>query len=222
MSKLDHEWVSIQTAIDTCSVCLSEELFNATGYPPIRPGSPNNTGRVLFLSEAPPPTGGFWRLNHSDDLRSSLMSLLDIQSEPPREAVDAFIEKGFFLLQSLKWPLVKTFNHLGPKQQRQLIEHSAQEHLRIEIDALRPKAILAMGKAAWLSCRFLSGQWNNEVSTQFEQSLGEMRLVTVRGNETKWMATYLIINQNLRLPERAKAISVHLKKFIGEVARSQA
>lgn len=217
MSTLDQEWISIQSAMDTCSVCLSEELFKATESPPIRPGSPGNTGRILFLSEAPPSTGGFWRIDNPDNLRSNLTSLLGIQSESPRKAVDAFMEGKFFLLQSLKWPLVKTFNHLSPKQQRRLVEHSAQKHLRLEIDALKPSAILAMGKAAWLSCRFLSGQWNDEAGEQFEQDLGKMHLMTVKGDETKWMTTYLIIGQNLRLRERAEAISSHLKGFLQDV-----
>ena len=124
------------------------------------------------------------------------------------------MQRGYFLLQSLKWPLVKTFNHLGPRQQRRLIEHSARAHVGPEVETLRPKAILAMGKAAWLSCRVLSGQSNNDAGAPFEQDLGEIHLITVNGEQTKWMTTYLIIAQNLRLHERAEAIALHLENFL--------
>jgi len=75
-----------------------------------------------------------------------------------------------------------------------------------------------MGKAAWMSCRFLSGKWNDEAGEQFENDLGNMHLMTLKGKETKWTTTYLIIGQNLRLRERAEAISSHLKEFLGDLA----
>src|SRR5437867_4141424 len=129
MTKFDQEWISIQNGIDNCSVCLSEKLFKATETPPIRPSSPNHTCRILFLSEAPPSTGGFWRLDYPDKLRDSLLCLLGIPTTYSNAAIGSFMASNFFLLQSLKWPLVKTFNHLGPRQQRRLVEHSVKTHL---------------------------------------------------------------------------------------------
>ena len=153
-----QEWASIEAAIDSCSACLSDEVFKISKNPPTRPTCPNGTGCILFLSEAPPSSGGFWMSDNPDNLRDKLLPLLGIQTSPPTEALRSFVGKQFFLLQTIKWPLVKTFNHLGPKQQRRLIEHSVKEHLGTEIKSLKPKRILAMGKAAWLSCRFLSAQ----------------------------------------------------------------
>ena len=147
MTELDEEWDSIQAGIDTCSVCLREELFKETESHPSRPISPKDAGRILFLSEAPPVTGGFWRLGCADHLRESLLPLLGIQTTSSEIAVKAFMDKTFFLLQSLKWPLVRTFNHLGRRQQSRLIEHSVKEHLDPEMSLVKPKRILAMGKA---------------------------------------------------------------------------
>jgi uracil-DNA glycosylase len=214
MTEVDQAWSSTQRNIDCCSICLREKLFKLGESAPSRPISPRRSNPILFLSEAPPLTGGFWRLDDGDDLRSKLMSMLKIQSEETNKSIDLFLNRGFFLLQSIKWPLFKTFNHLAPKKQRELIEHSAQEHLSREIDLLKPKAIFAMGKAAWLSCLFLSGLWNQAVKSKFEQSLGTMHTMSLDGRDVKWMATYLIIGQNLRLPERSEKISAHLNSFL--------
>ncbi|MCA9468577.1 MAG: hypothetical protein KC643_24490 [Nitrospira sp.] len=211
-----QEWATIQDGIDTCSECLRNELFKPYLELPIRPGTPIETGRVLFLSEAPPLTGGFWGLAHPDRLRANLLGFLGIETSPFRHALNSFLKNNFFLLQSVKWPLIKTFNHLSARQQRGLIEHSAKEHLGSEIETIRPKKILALGKAEWLSCRFLSNAWKNADIGKFEKDLGVFHPMTVMGEKVKWMATYLIIDQNLRLPRRAEAISLHLQSFLEE------
>jgi hypothetical protein len=90
---------------------------------------------LLFISEAPPTSGGFWRTGEYDDLRKNLFELLkdhglqiplDINS---KAAFEVFLSGDFFLVQALKWPLARgkrkkrpSFNHLGLDQQRRLIE----------------------------------------------------------------------------------------------------
>jgi hypothetical protein len=78
-------------------------------------------------------------------------------------SIDTFLAAGFFLLQTLKWPIAKpggkrraTFNHLPRSAQQRLLRHTVAEHLKAEIWALRPRGLLAMGKAALGACRLLT------------------------------------------------------------------
>ncbi len=212
---VDELWASIQYEINNCPVCLAEKLFRPCNAPPSRPVSPMQTGRILFLSEAPPQTGGFWSDDHPDDLRRKLAELLGLQqSENGKKVLTSFLAKGYFLLQSLKWPLKRTFNHFGPAQQRQLVEHSTSAHLRSEVQVLKPRAILAMGKAAWMSCLLMSGNTSNRRDRGFEDSLNEERTMTLDGHVIPLRSTYLPVDQNLRIPDRAAQISGHMQNFL--------
>lgn len=145
------------------------------------------------------------------------MQLLDIsRSGNTAQVLAAFMERGYFLLQALKWPLKKSFNHFGPAQQRRLVEHSASAHLRSEVHALKPRAILAMGKAAWMSCLFISGNTYPPADLGFESSLNQERTITLEGQVIPWLATYLPVDQNLRNPDRAARVSAHIQSFIAK------
>lgn len=213
----DQQWERIQRDVDTCSVCLPDDAFKSYEYHPARPKYPRHTGRILFLSEAPPQSGGFWTESRADDLRIKLMQLLGIS---PRgntpQVIASFMEKGYFLLQALKWPLKKSFNHFGPVQQRKLVEHSASAHLNNEIQALKPRAILAMGKAAWMSCLLMSTSSSCRFDQGFEGNLNEKQTITLQGHVILWRATYLPVDQNLRIPNRADQIQGHIQSFLAE------
>lgn len=155
-------WEAIQYAIDNCACRLSPLFVHDTL--PRRPPAPSRQGFLLLISEAPPQSGGFWRSEVSDSLRSNILRLLQSNglkvpsNFDSQAAVDAFMSSGFFLLQSIKWPLAngRSYNELSSRQGGVLIEHAALAHLRHEIDQLKPKGILAMGNAAWDACRRLS------------------------------------------------------------------
>lgn len=214
---VDELWVSIQHEINNCPVCLAEKSFRPCNAPPSRPVSPMQTGKILFLSEAPPPTGGFWSEDQPDDLRGKLAELLGLQqSENGKKVITSFLVKDYFLLQSLKWPLKKSFNHFGPVQQRKLVEHSTSAHLNNEIQALKPRAILAMGKAAWMSCLLMSTSSSCRFDQRFGCSLNEEQTIILDGHAIPWRAIYLPVDQNFRIPNRAAQVEGHIQSFLVE------
>jgi len=158
----NSRWEQIQSEINTCS-CRNDPLF-VSAKVPARPPVSFRQGCLLLISEAPPETGGFWEARGRDSLRGNILTLLrDKGFQAPntvdsQEAVDAFVAEGFFLVQTLKWPIAngKTYNSLGPAQKRRLIQHAALAHLQHEIETLAPKGVLAMGNAAWDACRQIS------------------------------------------------------------------
>ena len=149
-ASLSREWEVLQSGIDACS-CQNHSCFDVkTGQRAARPLPPTNRGGLLLLAEAPPPEGGFWNARADDDLRLNLLGMLTQGSD----ALAAFLNAGFSLVHTLKWPLVRragkrlNYVRLKPKEKREMVEH-AVTHLRDEIRLLKPRAILAMGAAAW-------------------------------------------------------------------------
>jgi hypothetical protein len=147
---------------------------------PARPPAPTG-GELLFISEAPPPEGGFWAAPPvTDDLRRNLFSILQGKDVPLPNAnaitcLTEFRSQGFFLLQTVKWPLCDSARGLRPAE-RNLIEHSIHAHLAFEVSTTRPCAIVAMGRVAAYAC----GQMFRPCGFDFPR---RTKLEEVRGNE---------------------------------------
>jgi hypothetical protein len=98
-------------AESTPAINVALRIFLKNQRSPGRPWNPVRPGRLLFISEAPPVTGGFWRIGVKDDLRENLVTLLQEQKFQfpsdvhSRAALAAFLSHGFFLVQALKWSL---------------------------------------------------------------------------------------------------------------------
>ncbi|HJY80349.1 MAG TPA: hypothetical protein VKK81_04625 [Candidatus Binatia bacterium] len=228
----EREWQAVQSDIDACRECECEGLLELVDPPPARPDNPGHSGRLLFISEAPPIPGGFWEVGRKDALRENLLTLLQEQGfdfpsdfHSP-EALDAFLAHGFFLLQTLKWPFAQregtegerkrrpSFNHLGPAQQRRLIKHSVNAHLRRELELIAPSGILALGNAAWQACGKLSQCPLPLQGGGFEAHLGKEYPMALPSGSIPLHVTYLPVEQNMKIPERAQAIKKHLKDFL--------
>jgi uracil-DNA glycosylase len=136
-----HEmtWTEIQESIDKCAKC-KPELIKTSHREPARPPEPAK-GDILFISEAPPPPGGFWEEKSADDaLRGNLCSILIPQTGSPKFLLDSFRASHFTLVQTMKWPFLgKTVPE---------IRHSARSHIRYEISFIQPKGIIALGVIA--------------------------------------------------------------------------
>lgn len=143
-------WAEEQKRIDACADCkrLGSGLIIYTEEPPARPPAPRG-GELLFISEAPPPQGGFWAAPPlKDALRKNLFSILIAEGVPlpdscVKECLDKFIAQGLFLIQTVKWPLCESARTLRPAE-RKLIDHSVDTHLAPELAKIRPSAIVAM------------------------------------------------------------------------------
>lgn len=146
-------WTNLQASIDACANCKSvgHDLIIASSSSPARPPYPRG-GEVLFISEAPPLTGGFWNPRSEDSLRQNLFEILckngvNLPGTHAAARLHAFTAANFFLIQTVKWPLYKSAAGLGPAA-RSLIEHSVECHLTQELDMIRPQAIIPLGKVA--------------------------------------------------------------------------
>ncbi len=108
-----RRWKQIQAKIDFCwdCLCIGGDLLAPRNQNPARPPYIGERP-VLFLSEAPPPSGGFWApYPVQDDLRENLFGILRAfgvylpKDDHARETLDAFRAMGLFLVQTVKWPL---------------------------------------------------------------------------------------------------------------------
>ncbi len=218
-------WERVQSGNDACRTCRAESLFEH-GPPPARPPNPVRPGRLLFVAEAPPRAGGFWRDGVNDDLRKNLLTLLKKRGLPvpsnfdSQQAIAAFLDGGFFLIHALKWPLAKgtrrtrpNFNQLGSQQQRKLIDHSTTAHLQHEINLIAPAGILAMGNAAWQACRRLNTQGGLPDEDLTNLRAGEYDL-TLADRSIPLNVAFLPVGQNLRDSERAKDIETDFRRFL--------
>ena len=179
-------WGEFQAAINACIDCkrLGSGLMIHVTEPPPRPPAPYG-GELLFISEAPPSTGGFWAVPPvKDDLRRNLFSILKGRNVPlPDADADAcltgFSRQRLFLLQTVKWPLCVSARRLRPTERR-LIEHSVEAHLAREINAIRPCAIIAMGRVATYACGKIFGSrgFDFPPNTKLEEVRGGLIDVT--------------------------------------------
>ncbi len=101
-------WARLQDELNRCAECLllGTGLFTTTEASPARPPDPPGES-LLFISEAPPPAGGFWRAASDDALRDSLRRILDdsdarLSTAGARAWLDEFVRRGFFLVQAIK------------------------------------------------------------------------------------------------------------------------
>lgn len=156
-------WDECQAVINACLDCkrLGSGLMIHTTEPPPRPPAPYG-GELLFISEAPPSTGGFWAAPPAkDDLRRNLFLILKGKNARLPDAgahgcLTEFCGQRFFLLQTVKWRLCVSARGLRTAERR-LIDHSVETHLASEVIAIAPYAIIAMGRVATYACGKLFG-----------------------------------------------------------------
>ena len=150
---------------------------------------------ILFISEAPPTDGGFWKplSAKQDDLREKLLPLLKLSPSGSDRGLTAFCRAGYYLLQSFPRPLKSNISNIGVRTLKLLLDHQVRTHLREQIEFFQPSAILALGVPAATAISML---WpRSEFAREFE--VGGYELKSLRGRffeEPKlpiFSATYL-------------------------------
>lgn len=214
------DWRAWQEQINSCQ-CRKCNLFKQCS-PPARPWRPIREERILFISEAPPAEGGFWAPRPvADKLRQHLLAILEsLGLQVPKdhhscEALYAFLLGGFFLVQAIKWPLIRGFNQLGSKQQRTLVQHSMDYHLQCEIEAIRPRAIIALGNAAWAACARLhqdQAALPNRGVTDLR--IQDFELHVSGGRDVLLNVTYLPVDRIMNQAKRAREIQEDICRFL--------
>ena len=231
MSEMQQEeWNQIEANIDTCDRCKSEPLLDTKTIAPARPWNPAHHGRLLFISENPPITGGFWKTKSDDRLRQNILRLLKI---PPSgndhpATLELFLSHRnsiglqFFLIQTLKWPYAENLREekKGYNQcrhslsMRRLIEHTVSAHLGAEIGAICPIGILAMGNAAWDACRELSKNKSELPNGGIETVRGYPYTLHLASGSIALNVTHLPVGRNMNYPKRAREISQDFDVFL--------
>ncbi len=212
-------WVS-QEQINSCD-CRACDLFRQRCVP-ARPWRPIGEGRILFISEAPPEEGGFWAPRPVEDkLRHYLLDILARLGLPVPEdrhsceALHSFLLGGFFLVQAIKWPLTEGFNQLNSGQQKNLIQHSVDHHLRCEVETIRPRGINALGNAAWAACaRLHHGQVAFPDGGVTSLRTQDFELRGMDGRAVLLNVTHLPVRQNMKQPQRAQEIQEDVSRFL--------
>ena len=136
------KWHDIQEEINNCHEC-KPALAMITK--PVRPPEPQK-GDILFMSEAPPPDGGFWEEKTNDALRRNIGSIVTPELANVNLMLQKFRDQRLTLVQTLKWPFLET--------SIAEIRHSALRHIFQEISFINPREIIALGKVAVEHYRF--------------------------------------------------------------------
>ena len=98
------KWHDIQEEINNCHEC-KPALAMITK--PVRPPEPQK-GDILFMSEAPPPDGGFWEEKTNDALRRNIGSIVTPELANANLMLQKFRDQRLTLVQTLKWPFLET------------------------------------------------------------------------------------------------------------------
>jgi len=146
-------WEALQEGARTCTKCaaLNGMLFVpfVGDFPRLPRPEPKPS---LFISEAPPREGGFWKIptpgKREDDLREKLLPLLGLSTQGPERGLPPFVAAGFFLLQAFPRPLKFSIGSVGLKDLREMLEHPVSTHIGPMIRGIAPRAIVTLGRPA--------------------------------------------------------------------------
>lgn len=171
-------WQDLQGSIWNCRMCQRVE---GTVFRPFNENWPAllepRRKAILFISEAPPPGGGFWTNARPDDLREKLLRLLKLSSSGEDRGLTAFCSAGYYLLQSFPRPLKSSIAGIRYEDLKFLLEHPVKTHLYQQIEFLQPSAILALGRPASTAVSLL---WpRSTFAVSFQEGGGKLQ--NVRG-----------------------------------------
>ena len=168
------DWQDIQKSIRNCQMCTSAEGHVFAPFKGDWPMLPEPRRKaILFISEAPPPDGGFWTNARPDDLREKLLPLLNPSLSGSDRGLTAFCDSGYYLLQSFPRPLENNRRNVIKTR----LPHQVETHLRDQITFFQPSAILALG---WPASTAVSMLWpRSTFARSFQRGGGKLQ--NVRG-----------------------------------------
>ena len=196
-------WQDVQQSIRNCPTCQREEGNVFSPFDGGWPELPEPRQRaVLFISEAPPTDGGFWTIQppgtKQDNLRKKLLPILKPSpsgSEESDRGLTAFVQSGYYLLQSFPRPLKGRIAGIGIGRLKKLLDHQVNTHLSHQITFFHPSAILALGRPAATAISML---WP---SSKFARAFLQTGLSSVRPGEM-FDASHSPILSTTYLPSR--------------------
>jgi hypothetical protein len=138
-----------------CNKCegISSAVFpygREIGLSYVKPKLP---AEVIFVAESPPGSReNFFYNEKSLDIsfRERLFKLINLAGLKPVSSVAEFNTRGFYLADAIncRWNKNRTDEQQPSKKQLNIIINNCVEHLVNQIQALKPKAVVFLGKVA--------------------------------------------------------------------------
>ena len=144
---------------------------------------------------------------------NSKLAALDPDS---KDAIDLFVDSGFFFVQAMKWPM-KSYNKLKPILSRLAVEHAFIAHLDEEIHMINPQAIIALGNGAWHACSLLAQKYKSTAlrCLGVEKLRGQHYVLNMKDHQIPLHVTFLpgMLNEKFS-PNRILFLQSDIPRFI--------
>jgi uracil-DNA glycosylase family 4 len=211
-------WKELQGEIKRCTKCRDEDL-SGVRCPDVRvPGVEPHNVKLLFISEAPPLKTQFYFYNEdsNDRLRNRLFGILRDVGYEIRTIKD-FDDAGFYLLPTVKCPSARDGCNTAPRGR--VIEHCATQHLKREIECIKPDGIVLLGRTAlhgFLRLRSLEDVHVRDsvnLGGTVSEVAGSVFEVEIAGKAIKVVPSYWPTRRHRKYHE----ISEHIKLLIDEI-----
>ena len=215
-------WKEIQDGIKRCKKCKEEGFYEVKCPDDRIPMSEPRHVKILFVSEAPPLNSRyyFYHENSNDRLRNSLFELLRSDLGYEISSINDFIAAGFYLLPTVKCPSARTGRNTAPA--KSVIKLCAEQHLKREIEYIKPGGVCLLGKTALQGFLTLRNLWDKEVQNSgkvggtLSEAAGKVLEVKILDKNTKFIISYWPTKRHRRFHE----ISKHIRMLMGEIGFS--
>lgn len=212
-------WTEIQDEIKRCKKCKEEGIYGVRCPDDRIPVSAPQNVKLLFVSEAPPLNSQyyFYYENSNDRLRNSLFELLRSDRGYEINSIADFIAAGFFLLPTVKCPSARNRRNTAPA--KSVIKLCAEQHLKREIEYIKPEAVCLLGRTALQGFLILRNLWDVQVQDSMDigrtlsEAAGKVLEVKVLDKNVKFMISYWPTRRHRRFHE----ISEHIRMLVEEI-----
>lgn len=201
-------WDEIQLKIENCIKCKRENqlqvLYNKKKLPVIKP----RRARLLFVSEAPPSGKNYfyWK-NSKDNLRKRIFYILNRLGYKIKSLQD-FVNTGFYLVPTVKCASQKNGKNKNPSNR---VIKLCINHLKDEIEVIKPKTICLLGRTALYGFSLLFPQIK---FSKLKNCAGQIKEINVKTTTVRVMITYWSTNRQRKFNEIIKHI-----KLIDSISR---
>jgi len=214
-------WHELQQRIKQCTKCTEENgkgIKCPDGRVPTR--EPRNV-KLLFISEAPPlNTHSYFYYEHAPDrLRSRLFGILRAMGYEISSITD-FIDAGFYLLPTVKCPSASEGRNAAPRGS--VIKRCAENHLKRELEYIRPDSICLLGKTALLGFLWVRTRWDEseldpmEVGRTVFEAAGKVVKVRILGKDIMVVPSYWPTRRHRRFHEISDHIRLAMEGILYE------
>jgi uracil-DNA glycosylase family 4 len=211
-------WKELQGEIKRCTKCQEEDL-SGVKCPDVRVPTvgPHNV-KLLFISEAPPLKTQFYFYNEdsNDRLRNRVFGILRDVGYEIRTIKD-FDDAGFYLLPTVKCPSARDGRNTAPGGR--VITQCAAQHLKREIECIKPDGIVLLGRTAlqgFLRLRSLKDVYVRDsvkLGGTVSNVAGKVLEVEISGKAIKVVPSYWPTRRHRKYHE----IGEHIKLLMDEI-----